>query len=272
MKLSVSTIDRARIAIAIAGCLLISTTALGHGGGGDIAVYETNGKVDVGFAILDENDIEQVSFDPNDRVFQAVLTTVTPPFASWMDYSSSEPGYDANEGDLPENAEIRWNLINISHWDGSGTPDFAPIASIEAGYAPNPWTDPTDSQGGFHAHSNFGLGDMGAGSTLPDGVYLAELTLSVDTLDDSDPFYLVALVDESINNQVDDDAIIAAAEEVGQLVRDYLDDPSGGAPMFAGKDFSFYADAIRYAESQVVPEPATAWLLLGAMGIYVLRR
>lgn len=242
--------------------LALGVPAFGHGGGGDIAVFETNGKVDVGFAILDENDIEQIAFDPNDSVFQAVLTTVTPPFAPWMDYSSSEPGYDANEGDLPGSAEFQWNLLNIGHWNGEGSPSFTPLSSIQAGYSPNPWSQPTDSEGGLHAHSNFGLGDLGAGSTLPDGVYLAELTLSVETLQDSDPFYLVTLVDQLINSQANDDAIVAAAEQVGQLTRDYLNDPSAGEPVFGDKNFRFYANAIQHAESLVVPEPSSAWLIL----------
>lgn len=252
--------------------LAVAVPASGHGGGGDIAVFETNGKVDVGFAILDDNDIEQIAFDPNDRVFQAVLTTVTPPFAPWMDYSSSEPGYDANEGDLPGDVEFQWNLLSVTHWDGVGSPSFAPVPSIQAGYSPNPWTEPTDSQGGFHAHSNFGLGDSSAGSTLPDGVYLAELTLSVETLQDSDPFYLVALVDQLVNSQADDDAIVAAAEELGQLTRDYLDNPAAGEPEFGGKNFKFYADAIQHAESLVVPEPSTAWLALVCLGVFRRRR
>ena len=249
-----------------------ATNTLGHGGGGDIAVYETNGKVDVGFAVLDDQDIEQVSFEPNDRVFQAVLTTVTPPFAPWMDFSSSEPGFDANEEDLPIDAEIEWNVLSISHWDGSGTPTFTPVASIQAGYSPNPWTEPTDSLGGFHAHPSFGLGDLGAGSTLPDGVYLAELTLSVETLDDSDPFYLVTLIDSTINSQADDDAIVSAAEEVGQLTRDYLNDPSVGEPIFAGENFAFYAEAIQHVEAIAIPEPSSAWLLLFGLVALAHRR
>ena len=262
-----------KLLLATTLLLLFFTTAtnsLAHGGGGDIAVYETNGKVDVGFAVLDDQDIKQISFDPNDRVFQAVLTTVTPPFAPWMDFSSSEPGFDANEGDLPIDAEIEWNVLSISYWDGSGTPTFTPVASLQAGYSPNPWTEPTDSLGGFHAHPSFGLGDLGTGSTLPDGVYLAELTISVETLDDSDPFYLVTLIDSVINSQADDDAIVAAAEEVGQLTRDYLNDPLVGEPIFAGENFAFYAEAIQHVEALAIPEPSSAWLLL--FGLVALAR
>ncbi len=252
--------------------LALAATACAHGGGGDIAVFETAGKVDVGFAVLDDQDIQQVSFDPNQRVFQAVLTTVTPPFDPWMDYSSSEPGFDANEGDLPSDAEIQWNLLSISHWDGSGTPNFSPVAAIEAGYSPNPWPQPTDYQGGFHAHPNFGLGDMADGSSLPDGVYLAELSISVDTLEDSDPFYLVALVDQTINSEPDDDAIVAAAELVGQLTRDYLEDASADEPEFAGKNLKFYADAIQHVEALAIPEPSSMWLMLLSLGILAQRR
>ena len=261
------------ISTTLAALLLTSGIALGHGGGGDIAVFETDGKVDVGFAVLDENDIEQISFDPKDSVFQAILTSVTPPFAPWMDYSSSEPGYDANEGDLPDDSEFGWNVLSLSYWDGTGEPNFSPTTGIEAGYTPNPWGEPTDSEGGLHAHSNFGLGDMADGSSLPNGVYLAELTFSVETLDDSDPFYLVTLIDEVIDAQGDGQAIIAAAEDLGQATRDYLDDPANGEPMLGGKNFAFYADAIRHVEASVVPEPASILLcLVAAAGLMFLRK
>lgn len=248
--------------VALAAC-----HALGHGGGGDIAVFETAGQVDVGFAVLDDNDIEQVAFDPNDRVFQAILTPLAgaPPFIPW-DFGSSEPGFDANEGDLPAEAEIGWNVLSIQHWDGVGELAFSPATGVEGGYAPQP--DLTDTLGGFHAHPTFGLSDLTDDLLpLPDGVYLTELSVSVTGLADSDPFYLVALVDGVVNAQPDP---VAAAESLGEAVRDFLDpqtiDPGFGAPTLGGKNFGFYAEAIQYAESLVIPEPGAAALLLTALG------
>ncbi|MEQ8847341.1 PEP-CTERM sorting domain-containing protein [Botrimarina sp.] len=251
-------------------CLLApASAALGHGGGGDIAVFETDGQVDVGFAILDDDDIEQVAFDPTDKVFQAVLTPLvgSPAFIPW-DVGSSEPGYDANETDLPAEAEIRWNTVAISHWDGAGQVAFAPTTAVEGGYAPQP--NLTDSLGGFHAHPTFGLSDLtDDGAPIADGVYLVELTASVTGLADSDPFYLVTLVDNLVSSQADP---VAAAEALGEATRNFIDDPAAGAPELGGKDFSFYADAIGYAESLVIPEPGTALLAAAALAAAAARR
>ena len=265
--------DKLKSAFGLFGAALLASQALGHGGGGDIAVYETAGQVDVGFAVLDDDDINQVSFDPNDRVFQAVLTPVVgaPSFIPW-DFGSSEPGFDANEGDLPAEAQIGWNVLSIKHWDGAGALAFAPATDVEGGYAPQP--DLTDTLGGFHAHPTFGLSDLTGGpEPLADGVYLTELSISVAGLEDSDPFYLVSLVDSVVNSQPDP---VATAESLGEAIRDYLaadtTDPGFGAPTIDGKSFGFYAEAIQYAESLVVPEPGAAALLLSACGLLAMRR
>lgn len=244
--------------LALGVSLLSVPRVYGHGGGGDIAVFETAGQVDVGFAILDDDDIEQIAFDPNDSVFQAILTPLTgaPAFIPW-DFGSSEPGYDANEGQLPAEAEVRWNVQSLGYWDGVGAAAFTPASGVEGGYAPQPFL--TDSLGGFHAHATFGLTDLTDDLLpLPDGVYLAELTVSVTGLADSDPFYLVAMVDSVVSSQADP---IAAAEALGESTRDYLSGATTSLPMLDGKNFSFYADAIQYAESLTVPEPGSALLL-----------
>lgn len=256
-------------AFGLCSLLLFAPRAYGHGGGGDIAVFETAGQVDVGFAILDDDDIEQIAFDPNDSVFQAILTPLTgaPAFIPW-DFGSSEPGFDANEGDLPAEAEIRWNVVSLSHWDGSGAVAFTPASGVEGGYAPQP--DLTDTLGGFHAHPTFGLADLTDDLLpLPDGVYLAEMTVSVTGLEDSDPFYLVAMVDSVVSSQADP---IAAAEALGEATRDYLSGATTSQPMLDGKNFGFYADAIQYAESLTIPEPGSALLLSLALAACPRRR
>lgn len=251
--------------LALGVALLTGKAAMAHGSGGDIAVFTTNGQVDIGYAKLDEDDIEQIAFDPSDSVFQAVLVPLTPnPIIPW-DLSSTEPGYDGNEGALPGLAEIYWNLLELSYWDGSGTPAFSPATHVEGGYAPQPVN--THPDGGFHAHQHFGLKDLTAdGQPIADGVYLAELTVSVTGLDDSAPYYMVALVEDLVNTDADP---VALANEIGEAVIAYMEDPSGDAPMVAGKDFTFYADAIQYAEALAVPEPTAIVLVAVLVGCCV---
>lgn len=235
-----------------------SPVAFAHGSGGDIAVFTTGGKADVGYAKLDDDDIEQIAFDPNDSVFQAVLVPLVgaPPFIPY-DLASTEPGYDANEGALPGVAEIRLNLQELQYWNGVGAPSFAPAVGVSGGYAPQPVL--TNVDGGFHSHQHFGLKDLTAnGQPIPNGVYLAKFTISVTGLADSDPYYMVSLVESLVNEAADP---VELAEEIGEAVIAFKEDPSSGARVIAGKDFSFYASAIQHAESLVVPEPASLALV-----------
>jgi hypothetical protein len=87
-------------------------------------------------------------------------------------------------------------------------------------------------------------------------------------LTESDPYYLVALVDEVVSNSStpEDDA-----EAIGELLRAFMEDPSGApAPIFGGKDFTFYAEAIRAVE---IPEPASCILAaIAVAGFLIVRR
>ena len=134
-----------------------------HGSGGDLAVFSTGNKVDVGFALLDDDDINQVFFDPNDSVFQAVLAPLAPfiPF----DLGAPEPGWDANEGELPPSSTITPMVMSLQYWNGTGPVSFAPAAGVSGGfYEP---TFVANNQGGFHKHFIFGLADLTA-DALPD--------------------------------------------------------------------------------------------------------
>jgi hypothetical protein len=115
---------------------------------------------------------------------------------------------------------------------------------------PTPFTDPTSSDGALHVHPAYQLNRSGAGVPA-DGVYVAALTASVAGMDDSEPFYLVMLVDQLL---VDDDA----AEGLEETFE------AGGTFYEAvGKDFGFYEEAVGYVETNVaVPEPGA-----GALGI-----
>ncbi|QDU53829.1 hypothetical protein Pan181_00070 [Aeoliella mucimassa] len=241
--------------------------SLAHGGGGDIALFQTDGQVDVGFAVLDDNDEEQEYFDPTVSVFQAVLIPHTPssgllgvPYT----FATQEPGFDANEGSLPALANMYANVSDVWYWDGSGELDFQPASTVQVtgGYAPMP--QDTDIDGGHHSHPWFGVvGD----SDVPNGIYLAKATVSIDTLEESDPYYLVTLKDDTLyTGNAESDANNGVA--VGELVREYLDGTLAEAPVYQGTDYTFYADAVSFARTLPVPEP-TSGLLLTAAGLAV---
>jgi len=237
----------------------------GHGAGGDISIFSittpAGEKVAVGFAILDDDDIEQIFFDPHDKVFNNILIPRTPtilPPIPWT-FGSAEPGFDANEGELAPLKPIYFNLENLLYWDGSGAVNFGPPpAGLTGGFAPQPSL--TFADGGHHSHPVFGI----VGGGTPDGVYLATLTVSIDTMIDSDPFYLVSLVDRSLYTG-DDETNADNAEVLGELVRAYLEDPmSNPEPEFGGRNYTFYAEAIRYAETLPIPEPSGCGLVMMA--------
>jgi hypothetical protein len=269
MNISTDNVCFIHIAIRVltATAILVPAGQLfAHGSGGDLAVFSTGNQVDVGFALLDDDDINQVFFDPNDSVFQAVLAPLAPfiPF----ELGSPEPGWDANEGELPPSATITPMVTSLQYWNGTGPISFAPATGVSAGFF-----EPTfvaNNQGGFHKHFIFGLADLTLDPLpIPDGVYLATLKASVTGLAESAPFYEVVLVDQLVLDDADPEG---AAESLGLAVFDYVADPQANpVPMFAGKSFGFFGDAIRYAES-LVPEPGTLSLAAIALAGMLLRR
>jgi hypothetical protein len=269
MSFAIRTNVILQIALCFASGLIVASAerdAFAHGSGGDLAVFSTGNQVDVGFALLDDDDINQVFFDPNDSVFQAVLAPLAPfiPF----DLGAPEPGWDANEGELPPSSTITPMVISLQYWNGTGPVSFAPAAGVSGGfYEP---TFVANNQGGFHKHFIFGLADLTADALpIPAGVYLAKLKASVTGLVDSNPFYEVVLVDPLITLSADPEG---AAESLGVAVFDYVADPrTNPPPMFGGKSFVYFADAIRYAES-LVPEPTTLMLATIAIAGVPTRR
>lgn len=241
-----------------------------------MAVYETNGTVDVGFAIPNADDSAWVFFDPTDKVFQSILIPA-PPFPGAPDVGADEPGYDARPvsqvnseglGDLPPGEFVSYNVLGLMVWDGAG---LVPATGVSASM-PNV-SLPVSGDGSFHNHPLYGLHDLtNDGNPIPDGVYVGKLSVSVTSLGESPPFYLVSLVDNQLNADLDPQA---AAEQLGEDVRNYLDDPvTYGEPMYGGRSFAFYADAIQFTEAlSVVPEPAAALLAIpGYLGLALRRR
>ena len=238
------------ITLLIVSFGLTSQQVWAHGGGGDIAVFTTDGQADVGFAVLDDMDINREFFDPEEDVFLSILIPITPNPIIPYEVGSSEPGFDAHAGDLPSLADINAAVVSLQYWDGAGDVAFTPAVGVSAGYAPQPLL--TGADGAFHSHPTFGLSDeTDDGQPVPEGVYLAKLQLNVTGLTDSDPFYLVTTVDDAILRASDS---AEAGENVGEMVRNYLDDPTGNpAPMLDGVDFTYFANAVAYARA--IPEP-----------------
>jgi hypothetical protein len=242
-----------------------------HGAGGDIGLWSittsAGEKVDVGFAELDEDDIHHVFFDRRDEVFNNILLPRTPtviPNIPWT-LGTQEPGLDADEGELAPVQPVNLDVQELTYWDGNGAVNFGPTpAGLSGGYRPQPSL--TNSQGGHHSHPVVGI----RGGGTPNGVYLFKVIAQVNTMIDSDPYYKVSLVDTALytdtdpNDDVDHNA--ENAEALGELVRAYVADPMNSPPpVFMGTDYTYYANAILYAETLPIPEPGSFALLVVAL-------
>ena len=212
------------------------------------------------------------------RVFERVVIPGFPPINP-SDYGLDEPGFfalpagdpelPAGASALPLNANVTANLLpftigggtdTLFYWNGTGSVDFAPVSVAQPGVSlvldPNP-VGRTGASGGADIHPSYRLDKSGAGAPT-DGVYLISPTVSVAGLTDSQRFFMLFLADALVT---DEDAAEAVLEglEMGQ-------------PIFAGKDFSFFAEAGAYVEAHlVVPEPsveslmALAFVVAGAL-------
>jgi hypothetical protein len=266
-----------RFAATIVVALVVanaSSVAWAHGAGGDIGLWSVTTpageKIDIGFAELDEDDIHHIFFDRRDEVFNNILLPRTPtvlPPIPWT-LGSQEPGLDANEGELAPVQPLTLNVQELTYWDGSGAVNFGPVpAGLSGGYAPQPSL--TFADGGHHSHPVVGI----VGGGTPNGVYLFKVTAHINTMIDSAPYYKVSLVETALYTG-DNDQNAENAEALGELVRAYVADPMNSPPpVFMGKDYTYYANAILYAETLPVPEPGTfALLAVALLGLYSARR
>jgi len=261
------------LGFSTAVCLGLTSSATAHS---DFFLANVGGRVAVGGA--SELETANPSFDLDTKVFEAVLVTGFP--IPLVDYGRGEPGVfalPAGSPDLPTgaaalagNAAVSFNSTaftlngqadSLFHWNGSGAVDFHGVSATQPDVTfsidPTPFNDPTSGDGALHVHPAYQLNRSGTGMPA-DGVYVAALTASVAGMDDSEPVYLVMLVDQLL---VDDDA----AEGLEETFE------AGGTFYEAvGKDFGFYEEAVGYVETNVaVPEPGAGVLGISAVAGYL---
>jgi hypothetical protein len=211
-------------------------------------------------------------FDLETRVFEGVFinpAVATPPFG--FAFERDEPGFyngpEVTIGDnLPGSADLTLveeafalasGFDTTFFWNGSGSVDFQPLSIAQPGvdltFSPAVFAA-TDANGNVDDHPLFGL----TGPAL-DGVYLSRTTLSVGGAAPSEPFYFVWLASSVLTSDLD-------AEELEELLEAY--EEGGPAPVFGGVDFSFYEEAVEFAEG--IPEPSSA--VLAALAMFGLAR
>ena len=213
---------------------------------GDVWLFTDGPNTKIGLGVVDEAGTTLI---PGVRTLQAILVPDTLPFSSF-DYSAEEPGFRASAGDLPAAQSIALTPIALSLWTDTGLVRAVGVAfdfDLPGGLS-------SDSHGALHEHPLFGL--TASGSSLPDGVYVADFTASTAGLDDSDLYRFVMLKDDRITNETDAGALIGSME-------DY--ENGGSAPVFGGKDFTFFEDATTMA---TVPEPTA--IVLAGWGLLLL--
>jgi hypothetical protein len=235
----------------------------------DFFLTEVSGQAAIGGA----NELGTINedFDLTTQVFEGVMIPNFPPFGP-ADYGRDEPGFfalssgstafPAGASALPDSASVSINFVPITigghtdslfYWNGSGGVDFQPISLAQPGAAmsldPNPIAT-TGATGSLHDHAAFKL-DNGTAGVPADGVYLVAPSLSVASLSDSSPAFMLWLVDALL---VDEDA----AEGLETLLE-------MGQTTYLGKDLAFFETAVSHVEESFVPEPA-----VGAVSVAML--
>ena len=200
-----------------------------------------------------------VTFMPGVRVLEVILTPDALPFSPF-DYSAEDPGFRSAAGDLPASQPVGLTLQSLSVWNGAGLDAAAGVEfsfDLSSGFA-------TEADGSLHEHPLYGLTDLTLDPLpVPDGVYVASFKASIAGLADSDPYYFVMLKDDLIADESD-------VETLAGLLEDYAN--GGPLPVFGGKNFAFFEEAVEFAAA-AVPEPhGVALACCGVLGLLQARR
>jgi hypothetical protein len=240
---------RLKGAALVFGLLAQAPSSAARAQQGDVWLHQESGALSLG--VVDEAG---VTYTPNIRALQVILTPDSLPFSPF-DYSAEDPGFRAAADELPPNQTVNLALISLQKWNGAGLEPASGVSfafDLSSGFA-------TEANGGMHEHPLYGLIDLTADSQpIPDSVYIAAFQVSTAGLTPSDIEYFVMLKDALVNSEND-------AEDLGKLLEGF--ENGGVAPVFNGKDFTFFEQAYR---SVAVPEPARAALAVVALA--ALRR
>jgi hypothetical protein len=242
------------VAVALLSTSLTVGSARAQHGDVWLSTDVANNKVKVG--VVDEAG---GTYTSGVRVLEAFLLPDALPFSPF-DYSAEDPGFRAAAGDLPASQSISLNAVTLSRWNGAALELATGVSfNFDLGGGLS-----TESDGSLHGHPLFGLTDLTADALpVPDGVYVASFRAGVTGLSDSDSYYFVLLKDELIADEADVEALEA-------LLEDY--DHGGPAPVYLGKDFSFFEEAVEHVSS-TVPEPVSAGLTtVAALALLGARR
>jgi len=241
----------------------------------DVFLADVGGQVGIGSA----NDTPPTEPALTTRVFSRVLVPGFPP-PTFPDYGLDEPGFFAlPAGDaelplgssaLPANKDVSVNVLpftigsgtdTLFYWNGVGAVNFVPISTAQSDVSlvidpidpmfPNV-IGSTGATGGADIHATYRLEKTGAGVPA-DGAYLISPTVGVAGLTNSPRIFELFLADSLVTSEEDAEELLEGLEM--------------GQPIFAGKDFSFFADAGNYVQNNLaVPEPCSL-AFVGLAGI-----
>ena len=241
------------VVTAVLGCFALNPRAVfAHG---DVWLYTDVSTSALAVGVVDET---ATVYTPGERVFESILTPDGLPFSPF-DFSSAEPGFRAAAGELPASQPISLTVDWLKVWNGAG---LAPVGDASFSFDLSDGFS-SEADESLHEHALFGLTATTA-SPVADGVYVASIRAATAGVDESEPFYFVVLKDDLIATEDD-------AEELAELLEAF--EEGGPAPVFAGKDFSFFEEAVEFVEA--IPEPSglgMAALAAGAAGLSRRRR
>lgn len=240
---------------------------------------EEHGHFDVFVGISGEQtayggiDVDDGDVTLNERVFESEMGEN--PLDSL--FFSDEPGFNHPEDDakLPGGVsslelgdEIFVNKLSLTvdgatsdlyFWDGVGSPSFVPAVGVAFDIV-TPTVDGSigtaGAGGGFDDHPLF---ELSAGGSFPTpGIYLGSFEVQVNSLEASDPLFLVMGTEDLITAEF----LGISQGDFDMLTDDDLDEELE----------EVIEVAVGFVETNVVPEPGSATLIGIAVAVFAGRR